>query len=83
MGTNLFTNAAEAGYSLILWSVDPLDWLNQNPKTIAKRVLAQAQPGAIVLLHDGGKNRAGTIEALRTILTTLSAEGYTFPVLCQ
>lgn len=83
VGPNLFANAAKAGYTIIYWSVDPLDWLNQNPKTIAKRVLARTQPGAIVLLHDGGDSRAGTIAALRTILATLSAEGYTFPALCR
>jgi peptidoglycan/xylan/chitin deacetylase (PgdA/CDA1 family) len=83
VGPNLLANAAEAGYSLIYWSVDPLDWLNQNPETIASRVLAKAQPGSIVLLHDGGDSRAGTVEALSTILATLSVEGYTFPALCR
>jgi peptidoglycan-N-acetylglucosamine deacetylase len=83
VGPKLFANAAEAGYTLVYWSVDPLDWLNQNPETIASRVLTRVQPGAIVLLHDGGNSRAGTIEALKTILATLSAEGYTFPALCR
>lgn len=83
VGPNLIANAAKAGYTLIYWSVDPLDWLNQNPETIANRVLTRVQPGAIVLLHDGGDNRAGTLEALSTILAALSAEGYTFPALCR
>lgn len=83
VGPNLLANADAAGYSLIYWTVDPLDWLNQNPETIASRVLTKVQPGSIVLLHDGGDNRAGTIEALRTILATLSADGYTFPALCR
>ncbi len=83
VGPNLLANADTAGYSLIYWTVDPLDWLNQNPETIASRVLTKVQPGSIVLLHDGGDNRTGTIEALGTILATLSAEGYTFPALCR
>ena len=82
-GKPLYANAKKAGYTLIYWSVDPLDWLNQNPETIASRVLAKTQPGSIVLLHDGGNNRAGTIEALGTILATLTEEGYTFPALCR
>jgi len=83
VGPQLYANAEQAGYRIIYWSVDPLDWLNQNPETIAKRVLAQARPGAIVLLHDGGDSRAGTVAALRTILATLTEEGYSFPALCR
>ncbi|RLT44671.1 MAG: polysaccharide deacetylase family protein [Chloroflexi bacterium] len=83
VGPQLYANAKQAGYRIIYWSVDPLDWLNQNPETIANRVLARARPGAIVLLHDGGGDRAGTVAALRTILATLTAEGYSFPALCR
>lgn len=82
-GKPLYANAKKAGYTLVFWSVDPQDWLYQNPETIASRVLAKAQPGSIVLLHDGGDNRAGTIEALGTILATLTEDGYTFPALCR
>ena len=83
VGKQLYANAKQAGYSLVYWSVDPLDWLNQNAETIASRVLTRASPGAIVLLHDGGDSRAGTVAALRTILATLTTEGYTFPALCR
>lgn len=83
VGPQLYANAEQAGYRIIYWSVDPLDWLNQNPETIANRVLKDARPGAIVLLHDGGDSRAGTVAALRTILATLTEEGYTFPALCR
>jgi peptidoglycan/xylan/chitin deacetylase (PgdA/CDA1 family) len=83
VGQKLYDNAKQAEYRIIYWNVDPLDWLNQNPETIANRVLTRARPGAIVLLHDGGDSRAGTVAALRTILATLTADGYTFPALCR
>ena len=83
VGKQLYANAKEAGYTVVFWSVDPMDWLNQNPETIANRVLSRVRPGAIVLLHDGGGDRSGTVAALGTILATLTAEGYSFPALCR
>lgn len=83
VGPNLYANAQEAGYTIVYWSVDSLDWKRQNPERIAEEVLGHVYPGAIVLFHDGGGSRAGTVEALRTILAALTAEGYTFPALCR
>ncbi len=83
VGSNLIANAQEAGYTLVYWSVDSLDWKSQAADAITEEVLRHAKPGAIVLLHDGGGSRAGTVAALRTILATLTAEGYTFPALCR
>ncbi|MBX3050661.1 MAG: polysaccharide deacetylase family protein [Caldilineaceae bacterium] len=83
MGSALSANAAEAGYTLVFWNVDSLDWKNQNPDSIVREVMTHVKPGSIVLMHDGGGNRAGTIEALKTILAELSADGYTFPALCR
>ena len=39
-------------------------------------MLAGARPGAIVLLHDAGGNRAETVAALPQIITGLRARGY-------
>jgi peptidoglycan/xylan/chitin deacetylase (PgdA/CDA1 family) len=83
VGPQLIANAAEVGYRLIYWSVDSLDWKSQNAESIANEVLTYARPGAIVLLHDGGGSRGGTVEALGAILATLTEEGYTFLALCR
>jgi len=49
---------------------------------IAKRALAHAKPGAIIIFHDGvegkGGNRAETIAAVKIFVDTLLAEGYQF-----
>jgi hypothetical protein len=37
---------------VILWSVDPQDWLYRNADTVYHRVTAQTRPGSIVLMHD-------------------------------
>jgi peptidoglycan/xylan/chitin deacetylase (PgdA/CDA1 family) len=42
-----------AGYTSIGWDVDSTDWRETSPDEIAGRVLSEAHPGAIVLLHDG------------------------------
>lgn len=78
-----YTNATRLGYSVVLWSIDPLDWQQPGSQVIANRVLSNIFPGAIVLLHDGPGNRSQTVAALETILATLSAQGYSFQAYCR
>jgi len=70
--------AADLGYAVVLWDVDPWDWNEPGSEAIIQHVLPRVFPGAIVLLHDGGGDRSQTVEALATILPELSAQGYTF-----
>ena len=50
---------------LVLQTVDTQDWLpTATRKTIARRAIAGARPGGIILMHDGGGNRSATVEAL-------------------
>jgi peptidoglycan/xylan/chitin deacetylase (PgdA/CDA1 family) len=64
------------GLLTIQWDVDPADWSLPGASVIAQRVLAAVHPGAIVIMHDGGGNRAETVAALQTIVPTLIARGY-------
>lgn len=63
------------------WAVDPDDWKEPGTATIVSRVLAQVQPGAVILMHDGGGNRDQTVAALATIIDTLRSRGYSFVTL--
>ena len=73
----LTTLAGGLNLTTALWSVDPRDFTLRNPRTIARRVLAQVRPGSIVILHDGGDNyRWATVQALPIILSTLEHRGY-------
>jgi peptidoglycan/xylan/chitin deacetylase (PgdA/CDA1 family) len=75
--TRLSTLAGGLNLTTALWSVDPRDFTLRNPATIARRVLSQVRPGAIVILHDGGdSNRWATVQALPLILKALAARGY-------
>jgi peptidoglycan/xylan/chitin deacetylase (PgdA/CDA1 family) len=75
--------AAELGYRTYLWDVDPQDWRRPGVTTIVNNVLSTAQPGDIVLLHDGGGDRSQTVLALEIILSELTAQGYIFKALCE
>jgi peptidoglycan-N-acetylglucosamine deacetylase len=69
---------ANTGVVVTLWDVDPGDWACPGAQAIAGRVLTQAQPGSIVLLHDGGGDRSQTVEALPLIIEGLLERGYQF-----
>lgn len=70
--------AADQGYAIVLWDIDPQDWRRPGAKVIADHVIRSVYPGAIVLMHDGGGDRAQTVQALETVLRELSAQGYAF-----
>ena len=64
--------ARTLGERIVLWSVDPGDWqAGATAAKIARRVVAAARPGSIVILHDGGGDRSATIRALPTIVRRL------------
>ena len=62
----------------VLWEDDTNDWQRPDPGTIVQRVMSQVSPGTIVLMHDGGGDRANTVAALPTIIKDLKQQGYGF-----
>ena len=64
------------GLATVLWDVDPVDWARPGTQAIERRVLAQVQPGSIILSHDGGGPRAETLAAYPSIIDRLRARGY-------
>ena len=63
------------GYKIILWDVDPLDWKDRNAATVARRIIAGARPGSIILSHE---IHATTIAAMPEVFDALLAKGYKF-----
>ncbi len=61
---------------MVLWSIDPGDWRRPGAKAILSNVLTRAQPGAIVIMHDGGGDRSQTVAALPAIIRGLRRRGY-------
>jgi peptidoglycan/xylan/chitin deacetylase (PgdA/CDA1 family) len=70
--------AAELGYTIVMWDVDPQDWRRPGAEAISDHILSHIFPGAIVLMHDGGGDRSQSVAALEIILRELSAKGYQF-----
>ncbi|HUZ83109.1 MAG TPA: hypothetical protein VMU66_00330 [Gaiellales bacterium] len=64
------------GMLTVQWNVDPRDWSQPGVSAIVANVLANARPGAIVLMHDGGGPRVETVAAVRVIVPALLARGY-------
>ncbi|MFD6564766.1 polysaccharide deacetylase family protein [Micromonospora profundi] len=64
--------ARQLGMTPLHWSVDPSDWQAPGAGKIAATVSTQVGPGSVVLLHDAGGDRQGTVDALRRILPELS-----------
>ncbi|MDF0551654.1 polysaccharide deacetylase family protein [Kamptonema sp. UHCC 0994] len=69
--------AQKKKYTVVMWSVDSLDWRN-SMQSLKDNVLRQASSGGIVLMHDGGGNRSKTVEALPNIIAELRKQGYKF-----
>ena len=79
----VWARVRKAHLKVALWTVDPQDWTRPGAKRIAHDVVVHTRPGSIVLLHDGGGNRAQTIRALPVIIRALQSRGYRFVTLDQ
>ena len=73
------TEIAQDGYLVAVSDCDARDW--QRPHSVESIVgsaLPPAREGGIVLLHDGGGDRAATLAALPRIVERLRARGFRF-----
>ena len=73
--------AAREGLTVVNWSVAPRDWTGIDKTEIRHRVLARADDGAIVLLHDGDSpfyqaSRQATVDAVSLLIDSLREKGY-------
>lgn len=59
--------------SLIMWSVDSLDWKSREAEAINEEVMSNISDGSIILLHD---IHSATADALPQLLDSLDKEGY-------
>ncbi len=68
------------GMAEILWSRDSGDWTGASRDEIVENVVGQAEPGAVVLLHD---TLAPTLAAAPEIIERLRGQGYVFATVSQ
>jgi peptidoglycan/xylan/chitin deacetylase (PgdA/CDA1 family) len=68
--------ARALGLATVTWNVDPSDYAQPGSGAIERRVLAQVQPGSIIISHDGGGPRGQTLAAYPKIIAALHWRGY-------
>ena len=54
------------------------DWMTQDEDVLADRLRAAMRPGELVLVHDGGGDRAASVAAVRTVVAERLAAGWRF-----
>jgi peptidoglycan/xylan/chitin deacetylase (PgdA/CDA1 family) len=80
---NIFRILKEMRMSMVGWQVRAFDTQSKDPLVISRRILKKAQPGGVLLLHDGSdsasnQDRAATVAALPEILRVLRDRGLQF-----
>ncbi|MEH7224004.1 polysaccharide deacetylase family protein [Bacillus sp. JJ1566] len=67
--------AKEENYSIILWSIDSLDWAQKSTDVIYSNVVKNIRNGDIILMHTDS-DEYDTYEALPSIIEELQKQGY-------
>ncbi len=62
-----------SNYNIVLWNIDPKDWLLRDSKKIYNNVISNACDGCIVIFHDIYPE---TIDAIKMILPKLTEMNY-------
>jgi peptidoglycan/xylan/chitin deacetylase (PgdA/CDA1 family) len=86
--TNLFDILADHHMSAVSGEFcHAFEPLQPPAQWIARRALAKARPGSILIFHDGydskGADRTNTVAAVRTVVDALIARGYHFETVPQ
>lgn len=63
-------------YRPVMWSVVPEDWVEPGVHHAVDRVLRQAQPGSLIVLHDGAFGGTDVAATAEQVIIRLKAEGY-------
>lgn len=71
----LIENAKDKGYSVIIWSIDTLDWSQKDAENIIKNVTDNLRNGDIILMHSDSE-KTETAKALPTIIEAVQEKGF-------
>ena len=81
--------AQNLGYITVGVHVDPMDWMQPSAQQMMQSVLAAVNNpnpefrGNIILLHDSGGDRSGTVAVLPELIDQLRARGFHFVLVSQ
>lgn len=71
-------NAADAGYLTVLTTLDSDDWRRPGVDQVIANSTPKGAGGQVLLMHDGGSDRAQTVAALGRLLPQLTKRGFMF-----
>ncbi len=74
---NVVDTINTSGSSIVLWSLDSLDWTLKDPFAVANNVISNVRNGDIILMH----RNPTSVASLEMIIETLHSIGYTFTTL--
>lgn len=66
--------AGAHGYTMVNWTFG-CDWKKMSGEELAAAYIKNIKPGAILLMHDGGKYRGTTVEALPRVIEEIRKKG--------
>lgn len=78
MTNGVVSYAKNNKYAIIMWSSDSIDYSRPAVPKLVNNIFKSAKPGGIVLMHDGGGDRARTVQALPEIINRFRKQGYKF-----
>jgi cellulose synthase/poly-beta-1,6-N-acetylglucosamine synthase-like glycosyltransferase/peptidoglycan/xylan/chitin deacetylase (PgdA/CDA1 family) len=73
-----YSEIAQHGYVIALANYDSDDWRRPGVDEIVRNATPPGDRGGVLLMHDGGGNRAETVAALERLIPELRARGFKF-----
>ncbi len=67
--------AKQEGYSIVLWSIDTLDWSQKESKNIINNVVENLRNGDIILMHSDS-DKQETLKALPLLIEELQKRDF-------
>ncbi|MBS4190600.1 DUF4309 domain-containing protein [Bacillus sp. FJAT-49705] len=67
--------AEQEGYSIVLWSIDTLDWSQKESSNIVNNVIENVRNGDIILMHSDSE-KTETAKALPLIIEALQEQNF-------
>ncbi|HEY6736201.1 MAG TPA: polysaccharide deacetylase family protein [Candidatus Saccharimonadia bacterium] len=65
--------AAELGYQLCYWTIDSDDWQGVSAAAMQTKIMAEVEPGAVILFHLHGRH---TLEVLPGLVAAIRDRGF-------
>jgi cellulose synthase/poly-beta-1,6-N-acetylglucosamine synthase-like glycosyltransferase/peptidoglycan/xylan/chitin deacetylase (PgdA/CDA1 family) len=78
-----FSDLARHGHIITLADFDGHDWRRHGAASIVRDATPARNRGGIVLLHDGGGDRAQTVAALERLVPRLKGRGFRFVLISE